>query len=168
FSGPQSHRGTPPWRGNKRPRINRCPEAIMRLTRILQSSLFSAIFLLAIIPLSSPPASACTRVLYTGADNLVITGRSMDWNEQMQTDLCALPAGLKRSGAAGPHSIEWTSTDGSVVTAGYNAGTADGMNEKGLVANLLYLAESDYGKPDPSRPQLSIVAWPQYILDNFA
>lgn len=140
----------------------------MQLTRILQSSLFSAIFLLAITPLASPPASACTRVLYTGADNLVITGRSMDWNEQMQTDLWALPAGLKRNGAAGPNSIEWTSKYGSVVTAGYNAGTADGMNEKGLVTNLLYLAESDYGKADPSRPQLSILAWPQYILDNFA
>ena len=42
------------------------------------------------------------------------------------------------------------------------------MNEKGLVANLLYLAESDYGKPDGSKPLLSISTWAQYVLDNFA
>ena len=47
-------------------------------------------------------------------------------------------------------------------------GTADGMNEKGLVANILYLAESDYGKPDGSKPPLSISLWGQYALDNFA
>ena len=43
------------------------------------------------------------------------------------------------------------------------------MNEKGLVANLLYLVESEYpgGKGD-TRPQISISAWTQYILDNFA
>ena len=48
----------------------------------------------------------------------------------------------------------------------YNAATADGMNEKGLVANLLYLAESNYGGPD-NRPVLSIAMWIQYVLDNF-
>ena len=42
------------------------------------------------------------------------------------------------------------------------------MNEKGLVANLLYLAESEYPKADPARPYLSISTWVQYVLDNFA
>ena len=41
------------------------------------------------------------------------------------------------------------------------------MNEKGLVASLLYLADADYGKAD-GKPMLSISAWPQYVLDNFA
>ena len=72
------------------------------------------------------------------------------------------------TGQAGAESIQWTSKYGSVVVSGYEAGSADGMNEKGLVANLLYLAESDYGKPDGSRPFLSIAAWPQYVLDNYA
>jgi choloylglycine hydrolase len=35
------------------------------------------------------------------------------------------------------------------------------MNERGLVANLLYLAESDYGKPVAGKPLLSISAWAQ-------
>jgi choloylglycine hydrolase len=42
------------------------------------------------------------------------------------------------------------------------------MNEKGLVANTLYLAESDYGKPLAGRPNLSIGGWAQYVLDSFA
>ena len=75
---------------------------------------------------------------------------------------------MKRDGAAGPKSIAWTSKYGSVGVSGYEAGTTDGMNEKGLVANLLYLAESDYGTPDPSRPFLSISAWTQFVLDNYA
>jgi len=42
------------------------------------------------------------------------------------------------------------------------------MNEKGLVANLLWLAESQYPQWDGSKPGLSVAVWVQYILDNFA
>jgi choloylglycine hydrolase len=113
-------------------------------------------------------ALACTRTLYVGADNMVITGRNMDWIEDMASDLWVFPAGLKRDGAAGPKSVQWTSKYGSVVVSAYEASSTDGLNEKGLVANLLYLAESDYGKGDGSRPFLSIMAWPQFVLDNYA
>ncbi len=43
------------------------------------------------------------------------------------------------------------------------------MNEAGLVANVLWLVESQY--PDvkkSNKPLLSIAAWAQYVLDNFA
>ena len=106
-------------------------------------------------------AVACTRTLYVGEDNTVITGRNMDWQEDMSSNLWVFPAGIKRDGAAGPKSIQWTSRYGSVIVSGYEAGSADGLNEKGLVANLLYLAEADYGKPNETRPSLSIAAWPQ-------
>jgi penicillin V acylase-like amidase (Ntn superfamily) len=52
--------------------------------------------------------------------------------------------------------------------SGYEIGSVDGMNERGLVANALYLAETDYGKPDSRRAPLSISLWAQYALDNFA
>lgn len=113
-------------------------------------------------------AHACTRTLYVGDGNLVLTGRSMDWDEDMYSNLWAFPAGMKRDGAAGASSIQWVSRYGSVVTSGYEAGSADGMNEKGLVANLLYLGESMYAPAVAGRPNLSIVAWPQYVLDNHA
>jgi penicillin V acylase-like amidase (Ntn superfamily) len=86
----------------------------------------------------------------------------------MSSNLWVFPAGIHRDGAAGPKSIQWTAKYGSVIVSGYEAGTTDGMNEKGVAANLLYLAESEYSKPDDTRPYLSIAAWPQYVLDNFA
>lgn len=113
-------------------------------------------------------ALACTRTLYVGDGNLVLTGRTLDWDEDMYSNLWVFPAGMKRNGAAGANSIQWTSRYGSVVVSGYEAGSADGMNEKGLAANLLYLAESKYGSPTAGRPNLSIVAWPQYVLDSYA
>ena len=115
-------------------------------------------------------ASACTRAVYLGPDNTVITARSMDWQSDMHTNLWAFPRGMKRDGAAGPNSIRWTSNYGSIVASVFDAASADGMNEKGLVANLLYLAESEYPTPDPGdkRQPMSISAWMQYVLDNFA
>ena len=115
-----------------------------------------------------PLADSCTRALYVGADNTVITGRTMDWNEDMRTDLWVLPAGMARNGLAGPQSPSWISKYGSVVASVYGIASADGMNEKGLVMNLLYLAESDYGQAGPSRAPMSISLWGQYALDNFA
>jgi len=68
----------------------------------------------------------------------------------------------------GDASLKWTSKYGSVITSVYEAATADGMNEKGLVTNLLYLAESEYAAPTDTRPAVVIAAWAQYLLDNFA
>lgn len=118
--------------------------------------------------LSIQSALACTRVLFVGSNNVVVTGRTMDWMEDMYSNLWVMPRGIKRDGAAGPNSIKWTAKYGSIVVSGYEAGSADGMNENGLVANMLYLAESDYGTPDSSKPRLSIAAWAQYALDNYA
>ncbi len=57
---------------------------------------------------------------------------------------------------------------GGVRNAGYDIGTADGMNEKGLVVNELALVESDYGKPAKGDKVISLSTWPQYVLDNHA
>ena len=56
----------------------------------------------------------------------------------------------------------------SVVATGYDVSTTDGMNEKGLVANLLWLVESEYPKQRGNKPGLAISLWAQYVLDNFA
>ncbi|OJU81064.1 MAG: hydrolase [Chlamydia sp. 32-24] len=114
------------------------------------------------------PCSACTRALYVGDDNVVITGRTMDWKEDMHSNLWLFPRGIQRDGSAGPNSIKWKSKYGSVIVSGYDVGTADGMNEKGLVTNLLYLVESEYRQPSSEKPLLSISLWAQYVLDNFA
>ena len=95
---------------------------------------------LAVGVVAAGPGEACTRTLYVGAGDLVLTGRNMDWDEDMSSNLWIFPAGMARDGAAGPQSIKWTSRYGSVVVSSYEVGSADGLNEKGLVANLLYLA----------------------------
>ncbi len=112
----------------------------------------------------------CTRAVYLGPEETVITTRTMDWFAPMGTNLWVYPRGLERDGAAGPDSLRWTSRFGSVTTAGYDAATVDGINEAGLVANMLYLAESDYGSPQPGDPRkpLAVSAWGQYVLDTFA
>jgi choloylglycine hydrolase len=112
----------------------------------------------------------CTRAVYLGPEDTIITVRSMDWFSDIHTNLWAFPRGLKRDGAAGANSIQWISKYGSVVAAGFDGASADGMNELGLVANLLYLTESEFVQPGPNdkRQPLSLSAWVQYMLDNYA
>ena len=112
---------------------------------------------------------ACSRVTYGGAkDGRVIVGRSMDWLTPTNSSIYAFPAGLQRNGSAGPNSLQWTSKYGSVITTAYDLSTCDGMNEKGMVANLLYLADGDYGNRNSTIPGMSIAIWPQYFLDQYA
>lgn len=99
-------------------------------------------------------ADACTRVVYEGKNMHFMTARSLDWAEDMHSDIWVYPRGMYKDGGIDEHSIQWTSKYPSVTTSGYDAGTVDAMNEKGLFANILYLAEADYGKSD--RPTLSI------------
>ena len=118
---------------------------------------------------TSPAADACTRVLYETKDNNFIVGRTMDWYSDTDTDLWSFPRGMVRNGGVGPGSIEWVSKHGSVVGDIYKIGSADGMNDAGLVANILYLVESDFGNARASgKPLLSVGAWTQFILDNYA
>lgn len=110
----------------------------------------------------------CTRAVYQGPDGTVVTGRSMDWKDVIPANLWLFPRGLERHGAAGPNSLTWTSQYGSIVTSAFDIASTDGMNEKGLVANLLWLVESDYPPFTEDDTGLSVAAWVQYMLDNFA
>ena len=110
----------------------------------------------------------CTRVVYSGKNGMVATGRSMDWKTEMHSNLWVFPKGMERNGETGANSLKWTSKYGSVVTSAFEIASTDGMNEKGLVANLLWLPETEYPVRDQSKPGLAITAWVQYMLDNFA
>lgn len=118
--------------------------------------------------LFSLEAAACTRVVYQGPENTVITARSMDWKDEIPANMWIFPRGVQRNGEVGPNSVAWKSRYGSVVVSSFNDSTADGMNEKGMVANMLWLAESEYPKYDGKQKGLTIAAWAQYVLDNFA
>ncbi|OXA92061.1 choloylglycine hydrolase [Flavobacterium hydatis] len=113
---------------------------------------------------------ACTRVVYKGPNNTVITARSMDWKDEIDANIWVFPRGLQRDGNVGKSSIKWTSKFGSVITSAWDIATTDGINEKGLVANVLWLVESQYPKYNPQGAVkgITISAWAQYVLDNFA
>lgn len=113
----------------------------------------------------------CTRIVYTNENKKTITGRNMDWADWSKASVWVYPAGFERNGAIQGLSVEdqytWTSLYKSVTTAAQDAATADGMNDQGLVANLLWLSTAVY--PSATTPvqgsPISISVWAQYILD---
>ncbi|MFE5806411.1 linear amide C-N hydrolase [Streptomyces sp. NPDC056491] len=115
----------------------------------------------------------CTRILWNTSQHAVLAGRTMDWPESTEPVLTVFPRGLERNGGllgsttvVGDNPLLWSSRWGSLVTTVYGAGTADGLNEAGLAAHMLYLDGTDLGPRDPGRPGLQIALWIQYLLDG--
>lgn len=137
----------------------------------MKSKLNTLLIFLTLVLIAAPRNSdACTRVVYKGPSQTVMTGRSMDFSMIIPANLWQFPRGMKRTGETGANTIEWTSKYGSIVTSSWDIAVSDGLNEKGLNANMLWLVNSKYpefGK-DSSRKGLSIALWAQYVLDNFA
>ncbi|WP_027014964.1 linear amide C-N hydrolase [Comamonas composti] len=132
-----------------------------RLTRI-------GVTLAAAAALMAAEVQACTRVIYEGPNGTYLTGRSMDFKDPMVSNLWVFPRGMQRHGAAGPRSVQWTSSYGSLIVSGYEISAVDGMNEAGLNANLLWLANAKYPEDDGRTPRISLAIWAQYFLDQFA
>ncbi|PBC42534.1 choloylglycine hydrolase [Rhodococcus sp. ACPA4] len=109
----------------------------------------------------------CTRVIWPDAAGAVLVGRNMDYHRDTGTNLWLLPPGIERNDGVGG-SLSWTAEYGSVVAGAFDMMSVDGMNEAGLAGHILWLAESDYGSRDTSKPSLSMAIWLQYFLDNFA
>lgn len=128
--------------------------------------LFTAITMATV--LVAADAQACTRVVYHGPDGRNITGRNMDFKDPMISNFWVFPRGMKRHGAAGPRSVEWTSKYGSLAISGYEISTVDGMNEAGLNASLLWLNATEFPKDDGVTPRMSLSIWAQFYLDQFA
>lgn len=118
-------------------------------------------------------ADACTRILWNDNKLAVVVGRSMDWPVSTEPKITVFPRGMKRDGGRlGPEVVvkenpaTWTSKYGSMVVTVYGVGTADGFNERGLAAHMLYLTATDFGPRDPGKPGLQAGLWAQYVLDN--
>jgi choloylglycine hydrolase len=119
-----------------------------------------------------PSIDACTRVLHVTKDHkYTLTGRNMDWYVKYPTSFWKFPKGMKRDGLTKNNPLQWVSKYGSIAivqTSQSQNAAADGMNEKGLVANLLYLTETKYPKRDTAKKGLATSIYLQYLLDNFA
>jgi choloylglycine hydrolase len=97
----------------------------------------------------------------------------MDWADNPFPQLWAMPKNIKRKAKAKTPTGEeftWTSKYSSIIVANFDCATSDGLNSKGLTANILWLAPSEYPKKshkDGYFP-MSMSIWAQYILDSCA
>lgn len=121
------------------------------------------------VALVAPPTSeACTRVVFKNSTGDTFTGRTLDWKTDIATNLYVMPRGIHRQSYDEGNSIDWVSKYGSVVAVGYDMGVTEGMNEKGLAANCLYLPGTVYTYEGDTRKTMSTSVWVSYVLDNFA
>jgi choloylglycine hydrolase len=125
---------------------------------------FTALLVLSIISIDL--SFACTRILNADNGQAVLVGRTMDWYQEMKTNLVVYPRGIKREGMSAINPLKWSSKYGSIVATVFEA-TTDGMNERGLAAHILWLDEADYGKRKDKTKGLSVALWAQFYLDNF-
>jgi penicillin V acylase-like amidase (Ntn superfamily) len=123
------------------------------------------------ILLTSHGAMACSRMLWADNGQAVMVGRTVDWPIGLKSELWVFPRGMKRD-AQVVNPMVWTSKYASIAAACFfapgKAAVLDGMNEKGLSANTLWMAGADFGPRDKRVQGLTIGLWVQYYLDNFA
>lgn len=112
-------------------------------------------------------AESCTRLVHNNEAGYVFTGRTMDWKHDPGSNIWVFPAGMERVSPT-ENPMKWTSKYGSVFASGYDISNTDGMNEKGLGVNALWLVESEYPTVKETDQTLSLSMWAQYILDNYA
>jgi penicillin V acylase-like amidase (Ntn superfamily) len=105
----------------------------------------------------------------------MLVARSMDWATSTEPVLTVFPRGMTRDGGHGGPMVvveenpaHCTSKYGSVVTTIFGIGTADGINERGLAAHMLYFPPANYGPREAAKPGVQAALWAQYALDNAA
>lgn len=114
-----------------------------------------------------PQTEACTRITYSAQDDVVVTGRNMDWDKDDDLKVHIMPKKVQRSSAA-QNPVSWTAKYGSVVAYSFHGKVANsGMNEEGLQADLLYLGEATYGEASSREKSLEAKNFIQYVLDNY-
>ena len=114
---------------------------------------------------------ACTTFCLIGKGE-VLFGRNYDWNIG-DALLLVNKKGVTKTATASESTspnkpAKWISKFGSVTFNQYGReNPTGGMNEAGLVVELMWLDESDYPK-DQSLPGVGSLEWIQYLLDTSA
>lgn len=121
---------------------------------------------IAVIVLFSTTASACT-TFFINRNGKMVFGRNYDWvsgSGMINTNL----RGLAKTSfpMQDGKTISWVSKYGSITFNQYGKEfPTGGMNESGLVVELMWLDETQYPSVD-QRPAISVLQWIQYQLDN--
>ena len=109
----------------------------------------------------------CSRITLHRRGGISVFCRTLDWAVSDEPRLWALPAGIERRGTPDGDGLRWTSRHASVVVSGWDLLTSEGMNDAGLAAHLLYLADTTLSPAD-DRPALGNTMWAQWVLDTCA
>ncbi|HSU29408.1 MAG TPA: linear amide C-N hydrolase [Chitinophagaceae bacterium] len=114
------------------------------------------------------PVNSCT-TFFINKNGELVFGRNYDWVTDAGM-VCTNLRGLFKTSmpVKTGNTISWTSLHGSISFNQYGKEfPTGGMNEKGLVVELMWLDDTRYPKPD-DRPALGVLQWIQYQLDNCA
>lgn len=119
------------------------------------------------------PAEACTAFCLCSDPQNIVVGKSYDWVVNHDHGAVFTNArGCQRSALIldqSPNPAKWVSKYGSVTFTQFGRGfPIGGMNEKGLVIEMLQLDETEYDSAEVSRPYVNEAQWTQYQLDNYA
>jgi len=110
--------------------------------------------------------NACT-TFFINKNGQLIFGRNYDWLSSAGM-VCTNLRGLNKTSIPVPDgsTINWVSKYGSISFNQYGKELpTGGMNEKGLVVELMWAEGSQYPAAD-NRPALDVLQWVQYQLDN--
>ncbi|HEX7903734.1 MAG TPA: linear amide C-N hydrolase [Chitinophagaceae bacterium] len=122
--------------------------------------------LLLLLALAYLPAYTCT-TFFINKDGQLVFGRNYDWITDAGMVCTNLKSISKTSMPTQQGStISWVSKYGSITFNQYGKEfPTGGMNEKGLVVELMWLDETRYPSAD-ERPAVGVLQWIQYQLDN--
>lgn len=109
---------------------------------------------------------ACT-TFFLNKNGQLVFGRNYDWISGAGI-VHSNQRGLFKTSAVPGSKLSWVSTYGSFTFNQYGKEfPTGGMNEKGLVVELMWLDGTTYS-PEDDRAAISVLQWIQYQLDNNA
>jgi penicillin V acylase-like amidase (Ntn superfamily) len=125
-------------------------------------------YILVILFLLLLPVNAYTCTTFCFQDSGEwIYGRNYDW----MVEYCLVTVnkrGVAKTAATEDNPAQWVSKYGSITFNQYGRELPlGGMNEEGLVVELMWLEETEYPHPD-TRKAVTDLQWVQYQLDNAA
>ncbi len=121
-------------------------------------------FVAAILCHAVQPAYCCT-TFCLAEDGQVLFGKNYDWHVG-EGYVIANKRDVAKTAIADTNGVSWVSRYGSATFNQFGREMpSGGMNEAGLVVELLWLEETEYASPD-KRPAIGNLQWIQYQLDN--
>lgn len=137
-----------------------------RYIEIMRAAALTTIICMVAAALVSPPAQACSTFCFQSQDGPIF-GRNYDWSVGVGM-VVVNKRGVEKRSVSEDNPAHWDSRYGSVTFNQYGREFPNGgMNEAGLVVELMWLDETEYPAPD-DRPSVTSLQWIQYQLDRAA